>query len=268
MKRFASSLLAAVFIVTLLMLLNLHSHTVSAQPESDSSLQIEGTGPVTVVFEAGLGDTGNVWDSVQSAVSQGCARTVVYSRSGYGVDNTPEGIRDAEHIVGELRQRLADSGLPAPYILVGHSLGGLYMQYFTRRYPMEVQGLVLVDSTHWDQLERLRFVVPGMYFMMKTASFLLSNIARREFANISTSGAEVNALPRTEHVPTIVLSSTRAAMGETSTYRTLAAQLQNEIAAAFATRRHEYVIDSGHYVQRDQPQVVISAARELAGCDT
>lgn len=268
MKRLPSSLLAAVFTVTLFVMLNIHSPAVSAQSEADFSLQIEGTGPKTIVFESGLGDTSNVWDSVQSAVSQGCARTVAYTRSRHGVDNTPEGIRDAEHIVGELRQRLVDSGLPPPYILVGHSLGGLYMQYFTRRYPMEVQGLVLVDSTHWDQLERIRFVLPGTYFMMKTASLLLGNIARREFASISTSGAEVRALPRTEHVPTIVLSSTRAAMGETSTYRILAAQLQNEIAAAFATKRHEFVIDSGHYVQRDQPQVVISAARELAGCET
>jgi hypothetical protein len=57
-------------------------------------------------------------------------------------------------------------------------------------------------------------------------------------------------------------------MGETAAFRTLAAQLQNEIAAASGARRHEFVVDSGHYIQRDQPQAVISAARELAGCDT
>lgn len=63
-------------------------------------------------------------------------------------------------------------------------------------------------------------------------------------------------------MPTIVLSSTRAAMDETCAYRKLAAQLQNEIAAAFAIRRHEFVSDSGHYIQRDQPLAVINAARE------
>jgi hypothetical protein len=56
-------------------------------------------------------------------------------------------------------------------------------------------------------------------------------------------------------------------MGETPAYRKLAGRLQNEIAAAFATQRHEFVVDSGHYIQRDQPQAVINAARELARCD-
>jgi hypothetical protein len=48
----------------------------------------------------------------------------------------------------------------------------------------------------------------------------------------------------------------------------LAAQLQNELADTFAARRHKLVVDSGHYIQRDQPQAVVNAARELAGCDT
>jgi fructose 1,6-bisphosphatase len=68
-------------------------------------------------------------------------------------------------------------------------------------------------------------------------------------------------------VPTIVLSSTRAATGETAAFRELAARLQDEIAAAHATQRHTFVAESGHYIQRDQPQAVIRAARELAGCD-
>jgi pimeloyl-ACP methyl ester carboxylesterase len=114
------------------------------------------------------------------------------------------------------------NALPPPYVLVGHSLGGLYMQYFARRYPMDVQGLVLVDSTHWDQLDRIKGAAPGSYRIVKTASFLMSGIMRREFADIPSAGAEVEALSRADNVPTIVLSSTRAAMGETPAYRKLA----------------------------------------------
>ncbi len=249
------------------MVLSLGSTSIGVLPLADSSSHIEGTGSVTVVFEAGLGDTRDVWQAVQSSVAQGCVRTVTYTRSGYGIGNRADGPRDAEHIVAELRQRLAVSRLPPPYVLVGHSSGGLYMQYFARRYPMDVQGLVLVDSTHWDQLERVKTAAPGVYRMAKMASFLMSDIVRREFASIPSTGTEVAALPRASNISTIVLSSTRAAMGETPAYRALAVQLQNEIATTFATKRHDVVIDSGHYIQRDQPQAVINAARELAGCD-
>lgn len=140
MKNLAKSLSA-----TLLTLLSLNAMPVNALTPSDSSLHIEGTGPVTVVFEAGLGDTAKVWSSVPASVARGCARSVYYTRSGYGVDPSgvdpsADGPRDAESIVAELRRRLADSGLRPPYVLVGHSSGGLYMQYFARRYPSDVQG--------------------------------------------------------------------------------------------------------------------------------
>jgi pimeloyl-ACP methyl ester carboxylesterase len=91
---------------------------------------------------------------------------------------------------------------------------------------------------------------------------------RREFASIPSTAVEIEALPEAGNIPTIVLSSTRPSTGETPAFRTLAAQLQNEIATAYVARRHDFVPDSGHYIQRDQPQAVINAARELAGCDT
>jgi pimeloyl-ACP methyl ester carboxylesterase len=99
-------------------------------PVPDVSMHTEGTGTISVVFESGLGDTGEVWGPVQSSVASQCAKTVSYTRRGHGVGGRADGPRDAEHIVAELRARLAASGVPPPYVLVGHSLGGLYMQYF------------------------------------------------------------------------------------------------------------------------------------------
>jgi pimeloyl-ACP methyl ester carboxylesterase len=259
---------ANVLAATLFLALSLGGMPAQALPAAATSMHVEGTGPVTVVFEAGLGDTGEVWRPVQSAVADRCARTVSYSRSGYGPGSSAEGSRDARQIVAELRQQLTDAGLAPPYLLVGHSLGGLYMQYFARRYPNDVRGLVLVDSTHWHQQDRAKAAAPAVYWMAKMASFLMSGIVRREFAGAASAGAEVVALPRADAVPTIVLSSTRAATGESPAFRSLAAQLQNEIATAYATRRHEFVVGSGHYIQREQPQAVSHAVRELVGCDT
>ena len=67
-------------------------------------------------------------------------------------------------------------------------------------------------------------------------------------------------------VRTIVLSSTKAAPGESKAFRDLHDDLQREIAARHGAERHEFIAGSGHYIQKDKPQVVIAAARELAGC--
>jgi pimeloyl-ACP methyl ester carboxylesterase len=255
--------------MVLLASLSVGAQSFELLPSVDSSMHTEGTGPVTVVFESGLGDTSRVWQPVQSSVANNCARTVSYTRRGYGPGSDPvDGRRDAEHIVAELRMRLAESGLPPPYVLVGHSLGGLYMQYFARRYPMEVQGLVLVDSMHRDQLNRVKEETPGVYRLMNVVTLVMGGAMRREFTGIPSTSAEIKALPDADDVPVIVLSSTRPAPGDKPAFRTLLAQLQNELADTNAVRRHDFVPDSGHYIQRDQPQVVVNAVREMAGCDT
>jgi pimeloyl-ACP methyl ester carboxylesterase len=228
-------------------------------------LHAEGSGQPVVIFEAGLGDDASVWRQVQGAVGGGCGRMVSYSRAGYGFGAAAKGKRDAEHIVTELRKRLADSGLAPPYVLVGHSLGGLYVQYFARAYPGEVLGLVLVDSTHWDQLARIKAEAPSSYRLIRVASMMMTGAARKEFQASEATGREVTALPPSA-VPTIVLSSTQAGAGEGTAFRALAARLQREIAAQYATVRHEFVANSGHYIQRDQPAVVAKAVQEIVGC--
>jgi pimeloyl-ACP methyl ester carboxylesterase len=234
-------------VVTLLMSLSFGSKSFELWPAADWSVHTEGAGPVTVIFEAGLGDTGHVWRSVQSSVADHCAKTVSYTRLGYGSSSSAEGPRDAERIVAELRWRLAMSGVSPLYVLVGHSLGGLYMQYFARRFPREVQGLVLVDSMHWDQLNRVKATTPGVYRMTNVVSFLMAGAMRREFVGIPSTAEEIEVLPVADKIPTIVLSSSQPGTGETPAFRALAAQLQNEIATAYVARRHDFISDSGHY---------------------
>jgi pimeloyl-ACP methyl ester carboxylesterase len=149
---------------------------------------------------------------------------------------------------------------------VGHSLGGLYVQYFARNYPQEVSGVLLVDPTHPRQLERLKTEAPGAYRTLKTASLLMSPIMKRELADSEVAGEQVLASPAWADMPVVVLSSTRASLGELPSFRTLETRLQDEIAASIPSARHERVQGSGHYIQRDRPEVVIRVARQLAGC--
>jgi len=101
----------------------------------------------TVVFENGSRATLAGWDKVLDGV-KGSATVFAYNRPGYANSEATSAPRDGATIVEQLRATLRRKGLQPPYVLVGHSLGGLYMQLFARRYPEEVQGLVLVDALY------------------------------------------------------------------------------------------------------------------------
>jgi pimeloyl-ACP methyl ester carboxylesterase len=229
-------------------------------------IKLEGKGTRTVILESGLGDTLDVWKTVQPLIAAGCARTMAYNRAGYlGSDNS-NGPRDSETIVAELRTELQRLNINPPYVLVGHSLGGLYMQYFARNYPQEVVGLVLVDSTHWEQHLAMGNQANTPYSSRTAVTLFMPWIMRREINDSVDAGKQVHASPIAFTVPTIVLSSTRGPAGETPSDRALAARLQDEIAADFPAADHVRVNDSGHYIQRDHPEVIVEAARKLAGC--
>jgi pimeloyl-ACP methyl ester carboxylesterase len=241
------------------------SVSASSGESARHKVRIDGRGPLTVVFEAGLGDTLDIWANVQPLIAASCTRTIAYTRAGYPGSDPASGPRDAANVVSELRWELKRRGIQPPYVLVGHSLGGLLMQYFARQYPDEVEGLLLVDSTHWNQHLDLG---PGRSDALgrgRTVLFL-PWIMQRELNDSSSAGAQVNSSPHASGVPTVVLSRTRALHGETAASQALAEKLQDEIAAAFPAARHVRVDDSGHYIQRDRPDVVVAAARELAGC--
>jgi pimeloyl-ACP methyl ester carboxylesterase len=230
-------------------------------------VHIEGSGPRTVVLESGFGDTLEVWQALQPRMAAHCARTFSYTRAGYVGSDTPDGPRDAATIVGELRDELRRDKAAPPYVLVGHSLGGLYMQYFARNFPGEVAGLVLIDSTHWQQGLKLDSTANTPYQTRQAVMLFMPLIMRHELSDSATAGQQVNASPGAAGIPTIVLSSTRARPAETEEQHAQAVTLQNEIAADFPGARHVFVEGSGHYIQRDQPDTVVGAVRELAGCE-
>jgi pimeloyl-ACP methyl ester carboxylesterase len=231
-------------------------------------VHIEGRGARTVILEAGLGDTLDVWKDIQPRIADHCVRTLAYTRAGYiGSDPAEDGPRDSATIVAELRGELAKRNLAPPYILVGHSLGGLYMQYFARNFPRDVVGLVLVDSTHWNQHMEIDTSANTAYLRGREVTLFMPWIMRREFKDSIAAGEQVHDSPPAEFVPTIVLSSTLGPKGETPASRAVAARMQDEIAADFPGAQHVRVDGASHYIQRDKPEVVIDAVRQLAGCE-
>lgn len=115
-------------------------------------LHAEGEGDVTVVMDAGAGGIGLHWALVQPEIAK-FARVVVYDRAGMGWSESSPKPRTAEVMAQELHTLLTNAGIPAPYVLVGHSFGGIVVRHFTQQYPDEVGGMVLVDSAHEQQFQ-------------------------------------------------------------------------------------------------------------------
>jgi pimeloyl-ACP methyl ester carboxylesterase len=129
----------------------LHLHVT---PGPDDGRQVA-TGPrPTVVLEAGSGGFGATMAWLDQQLAEHTT-VVSYDRAGYGFSDAVEGRLDAASVVDDLHAALATAGLQGPYVLVGHSLGAVYVRLFAAAHPDEVAGLVLIDPVHEDQLERL-----------------------------------------------------------------------------------------------------------------
>lgn len=111
-----------------------------------------GTGSPTVVIDAGLGDWSTTWAKVQPEVARQ-AHVCTYDRAGYGWSDAGPLPRDAETFARELRRLLREAGIPGPYVLAGHSLGGLTVRVFAGTFPSDVAGVVLVDSMSPGQIK-------------------------------------------------------------------------------------------------------------------
>ena len=113
-----------------------------------------GSGAPTVITESGSSSFSIEWALVQDKVSA-FARICSYDRAGFAWSDRGPAENTVEETMDDLHHLLRAAGLPAPYVLVGHSIGGMYVQAYQRRYPEEVAGLVLVDATPEEDAEYL-----------------------------------------------------------------------------------------------------------------
>jgi pimeloyl-ACP methyl ester carboxylesterase len=105
-----------------------------------------GSGSPTLILEAGGQNDSTIWTGVQPALSK-TTRVCSYDRAGLGWSDTQPAPRDADHIAAELHRLLLRAGIAAPIILMGHSIGGIYIRDYVMHYPADVAGIVFVDSS-------------------------------------------------------------------------------------------------------------------------
>lgn len=118
----------------------LHIHCLGREGVNDSP---------TVVMDAGIGECSLGWSLVQPEIAK-FAHVCTYDRAGLGWSDSAPTARTSQQIVSDLHALLGNAGIEPPYVMVGHSFGGLNLRLYASRFPEEVAGMVLVDSAHED----------------------------------------------------------------------------------------------------------------------
>ncbi len=109
-----------------------------------------GEGSPTVILESGVGGNTLLWAYIQPAVAE-TTQVCAYDRAGYGWSEVSSSERTTPNMAEELHTLLTQAGIEPPYILAGHSFGGLVVRTYANLYPDEVGGLVLIDAAHPNQ---------------------------------------------------------------------------------------------------------------------
>ena len=139
-------------------------------------LNCTGTGSPTVVLENGLSETSPLWSAITAQVAR-TTRVCAYDRAGQGWSGDAAGPQDGLAVAADLHTLLARAGEPGPYVLAGHSTGGTLAMTYAARYPAQVAGLVLLDSSSPHQFtDQPDF--PGTYAMMRRLLPVLPTLAR------------------------------------------------------------------------------------------
>jgi len=253
-----------------------------------------GEGSPTVILESALGAMSAHWVRVQQVVAE-TTRVCAYDRAGMGWSEPGPEPRDARQISSELHTLLKDADTEGPYVLVGHSYGGLYARMYAARYPNEVAGVVLVDSSHpeqftrspegramYEQIRRLGAVIP---FLTRLGVTRLFNVypahpdlppqqrAQIEAFNsstrqVATTVAEFRATPETtaQVRSTGTLGDKPLAVISAGEQSSSWLELQDELAALSSDSIHHVVEGATHesllYESRDA-QVTGAAILEV-----
>jgi pimeloyl-ACP methyl ester carboxylesterase len=161
-------------------------------------LSCTGTGSPTVVLQPGGGEMSSNHGWIAPAVAND-TRVCVYDRAGRGWSEPANTAQDATQIATDLHTLLQRGNIPGPYVLAGHSFGGLYVLTFAAMYPDEVAGMVLIDSTDpapSDKPGAATPAAPGAYDILGRVSTLISTSARLGLGRLYAPSEVANLPPK------------------------------------------------------------------------
>jgi pimeloyl-ACP methyl ester carboxylesterase len=257
-----------------------------------------GSGSPAVILDSGLGDSYVSWRKVQPQIAQ-FARVCSYDRAGLGYSGFRLRRRTSKDIAEELHSLLRNAQVPAPYVLVGHSMGGYDVRVYASLYPNEVAGMVLVDSSHPEQQKRFPQAINDLSasdlrqqeFLAAIMPFGIPRLLGFCDRDVEIRAAECNfysALESVEELREFPKSAAQAATAGSLGNLPLAVlssdpnmphpeipedldkpttnawqQMQEELAHLSTRGTRVIAKNSGHYIQLDRPDMVVNAVRNV-----
>lgn len=254
-----------------------------------------GTGSPVVLLEAGLGGGVPSWSKAQGQIAA-FTRVCSYDRSGYRFSDPSPRSSTALNVANDLERLIVAANLETPVVLVGHSLGGLFVTVFADKHPEQVAGMVLIDPSAPGKEEALsRAETPEQAKVLGDILSHQQDKLRRcaalqrkkpqplgsECANAGAmlsefeagwggeNSKEANAAYRRLNVPLVVLTAVpgdslpNLPPASQENLRRVLREGQQRMASQSRLGQWRAVPNSGHYIQNDQPQSVVDSVREV-----
>jgi pimeloyl-ACP methyl ester carboxylesterase len=214
------------------------------------------TDNLTIVFESGYGWDLNNWNPIKSHVSK-FVNVFLYDRDGIGRSEKSSKPKHSMQIINNLRNLLNKADVKPPYLLVGHSFGGVNVRLFANKYPEEVTGVILLDSVHEAQNKKM---VP-LFTEKVQEDYLGQFVVEATLKEFEESLEQVRGINLGD-IPLLVIT------GGTQSHHTNQSMaqwmmLQKELANLSTTSNHLLIKEAGHAVHIDKPQIVINAIKEM-----
>jgi len=248
------------------------SHQLVSVGDHQLDVVREGSGGPALVFETGLADSLDSWLPTAHTVSE-FTTTIAYSRAGFGRSDAGSSDHSVTHDVQDLHALLQALAIKPPFILVAHSYGGIIARLYVSTYPRDVAGIVLVDGTHEQQVERWNAIdstyAPAFRTVFDSMATQTPPGARaaeiRETMKIQAAGGVPGLTPLPD-IPMAIITSMRANdssryVNDTRRGHELWRAMHDEWFHRSRNAIHIVTTHSGHDIAGDEPALVEMAIR-------
>lgn len=215
-------------------------------------VEILGAGSPTVIFECGLAMNYSYWGTIPDSITQS-TQVLLYNRAGIGKSDIVSDKREIPTMINELKQVLEEENIQGPFIMVGQSMGGYLVRYFSNKYPNDVAGVLMIDPASEEVYDNMNREYLEDFVFRFSNNFARASLGERLEWNYYLKNREfVRGVYVPENIPVTMLSASQ--FNWYKYHKTMIANTKNT--------RH-LLIESSHEMHKDKPEVVISEIREL-----
>jgi pimeloyl-ACP methyl ester carboxylesterase len=232
------------------------------------SYMLSGSGTPPIVLFSGAGVSLQGWEPLYPEIEK-LGTVLGWNRFGLQGSDAPPERQTGTVVLGSLRELLGYSGLEPPYVLVAHSLGGLFANLFARLWPEQVAGVLFLEATHPDDREVLQKhgqqLVQALGKLLTLPEVFFRPNVQRELACVEDTVREIASAGPFPEVPVRVITGGLTPKGARMSPGALGAKRANQQALARLSPLGEQVIaqKSGHFPQMTEPEVVLEVLADL-----